>query len=163
MFNYCRTVVGKETTTTRRLLSIAPTPPFVFNSCSSARERVNMVKHFFAELWVVQGYSAMAVRFTASDDEQIMEFVKPNDCLYKVRHPRYRDRFAKDRLWKQTGDVVKKDCKYLYPYISHHILCRFTSNLVVYIICCHFSMTQIQCLSSFHAIQSYEYAIRTNV
>lgn len=39
------------------------------------------------------------VKFTAEDEEKIIDFVKTNEILYNVKHKKFRDSEAKNRLW----------------------------------------------------------------
>lgn len=48
-------------------------------------------------------------KFTTADDEAIIEFVRTRECLYNVRHARFRDRHVKNRLWKELGAKMNKD------------------------------------------------------
>ncbi|XP_031639821.1 transcription factor Adf-1-like [Contarinia nasturtii] len=55
------------------------------------------------------------IKFSLVDEEKIIEFVKTNEILYNVRHAKFRDAEAKNRLWLKLAesmgmevDVVKK-------------------------------------------------------
>lgn len=38
-------------------------------------------------------------KFLLEDEERIVEFVKSNEILYNVKHKKFRDSKAKNRLW----------------------------------------------------------------
>lgn len=39
------------------------------------------------------------VKFTAEDEEKIIDFVKSNEIIYNVKHKKFRDTESKNRLW----------------------------------------------------------------
>lgn len=54
------------------------------------------------------------IKFSDADEERIIDFVKSNDMLYQVKHPKFRDSEAKNRLWLSLAKELNKDGMYLY-------------------------------------------------
>lgn len=54
------------------------------------------------------------VKFTAEDEETLIDFVKSNEILYNAHHKKYRDSEAKNRLWLQLAQKIDKDGMYSF-------------------------------------------------
>lgn len=50
-------------------------------------------------------------KFSVEQREQLIDFVKEHEQLYKVQHREYKDAEAKERLWKEIGRILNKDCE----------------------------------------------------
>lgn len=52
------------------------------------------------------------IKFTDADEEKIIDFVKSHEVLYQVKHPKFRDSEAKNRLWLSLAKELNKDGMY---------------------------------------------------
>lgn len=52
--------------------------------------------------------------FTSQQREQLIDFVKSNEALYKVSHPEYKNTEKKDRLWLEIGTLLNKKGKFVF-------------------------------------------------
>lgn len=57
------------------------------------------------------------VKFTAQDEETLIDFVKSNEILYNAHHKNYRDTEAKNRLWLKLAQSINKDGMYFFKVI----------------------------------------------
>lgn len=48
-------------------------------------------------------------KFSAEDEEKIIEYVKSNEILYNVKHKKFRDSEAKNRLWLVLANDMNVD------------------------------------------------------
>lgn len=55
-------------------------------------------------------------KFSNEDEEKIIEFVKSNEILYNVRHKKFRDTEAKNRLWLQLSKDMNVDGLFFHIY-----------------------------------------------
>lgn len=49
------------------------------------------------------------VKFSAEEEEIIIEYVKSHEILYNVRSKNFRDTEAKNRLWLKLADEMERD------------------------------------------------------
>lgn len=57
------------------------------------------------------------VKFTAEDEEKIIDFVKSNEVLFNVKHQKFRDRECKNRLWLRLANEMNVDGLY-FPFTT---------------------------------------------
>lgn len=55
--------------------------------------------------------------FTDDEDEQLIQFVKRNRCLYDVNDTFYRHKTIKVMLWKKIASELNRTCVYLMPLV----------------------------------------------
>lgn len=48
------------------------------------------------------------LEFSSEDEEKLIEYVRENPVLYNVKHPKYKMKQYRDRLWNEFGDTVNK-------------------------------------------------------
>ena len=58
--------------------------------------------------------SSKKVKFTDTEEEKMIDFVKMNEILYNVKHAKFRDTEAKNRLWLSLATELGKDGMYLH-------------------------------------------------
>lgn len=56
--------------------------------------------------------SAPHQRFTAEEDEKIIDLVRENECLYNLAHKMYKNNDFKHRLWCELADKLNRDGEY---------------------------------------------------
>lgn len=49
------------------------------------------------------------VKFTDEEEERIIDFVKTNEVLFNVKHAKFRDSEAKNRLWLSLAKELNKE------------------------------------------------------
>lgn len=64
----------------------------------------------------------LKTKFMLEDEEKIIDFVKSNEILYNVKHNKFRDSEAKNRLWLKLAESMELDGKFfqLFPFVSFH-------------------------------------------
>lgn len=68
------------------------------------------------------------VKFSDDEEEKIIDFVKSNEVLFNVKHGKFRDAEAKNRLWLTLANELNKDGMYLYVYCFYIV--EFISMLI---------------------------------
>lgn len=53
------------------------------------------------------------VRFSADEDERLIEFVQNNALLYDLKHPEFKNTMKKDLIWNEAGKILKKEGEFL--------------------------------------------------
>lgn len=48
-------------------------------------------------------------KFNDDDEEKIIDFIKNNEILYNVKHKKFRDSEAKNRLWLKLAEELNAD------------------------------------------------------
>lgn len=59
------------------------------------------------------------IKFTSEEEEILIDFIKNNEILYNVRHKRYRDADAKNRLWLRLARKIGKDGELSNVYMNN--------------------------------------------
>lgn len=57
-------------------------------------------------------------RMSLADEEKIIDFVKNNEVLFNVRHPKFRDTEGKNRLWIKLADKLNVEGMYISFFFS---------------------------------------------
>ncbi|XP_037910188.1 uncharacterized protein LOC119650992 [Hermetia illucens] len=61
-----------------------------------------------------------SVRFSADEDELLVEFVQKEDILYDLKHPEFKNMTKKDLLWNEIGRALKKED--IIDFLSNQVL-----------------------------------------
>lgn len=59
------------------------------------------------------------VKFSKELEEQIIDFVKSNEILYNVKHKKFRDSEARNRLWLKLAESMEMDGKFFFLLQFH--------------------------------------------
>lgn len=62
------------------------------------------------------------IKFTAEDEEKIIDFVKSNEMLYNVKHKKFRDSEYKNRLWLRLANELNQEGLYFLLMNLQHDL-----------------------------------------
>lgn len=54
------------------------------------------------------------VRFSADEDELLIEFVQKHVILYDLKDPEFKNTMKKDLLWNEAGKTLKKEGEFLF-------------------------------------------------
>lgn len=52
-----------------------------------------------------------AATWSAEQDEVLIDFVRGNESLYNIKSKEYRNSQAKQRLWHEIGEILKRTGK----------------------------------------------------
>lgn len=55
-------------------------------------------------------------KFTIEEEEQLIDFVRENECLYNVKLKEYKDAQLKKRKWEVLANELKKTGKIICIY-----------------------------------------------
>lgn len=58
-------------------------------------------------------------KFTAEDEEKIIDFVKSNEIIYNVKHKKFRDTESKNRLWLTLANDLGMEGLYFLINVIH--------------------------------------------
>ncbi len=50
-----------------------------------------------------------AVRFSAADDEILIDYIQNNAILYDLKHLEFKNTLKKDLLWDEVRKLIKKE------------------------------------------------------
>lgn len=56
-------------------------------------------------------------KFTDEEEEKIFDYVKTNEILFNVKHAKFRDSEAKNRLWLVLAKELNKDGMYYILFL----------------------------------------------
>lgn len=56
------------------------------------------------------------VKFSKEEEKKIIDFVKSNEFMYNLKHKKFRDSEAKNRLWLKLAGSMGKDGKFFFYY-----------------------------------------------
>lgn len=77
------------------------------------------------------------LRFTAEEDEQIIDLVRSNECLFNVAHKQYKNNDYKHRLWNalaakqnRDGESILHICNFIsLPNTTYILIMKKIRNL----------------------------------
>lgn len=62
------------------------------------------------------GKTSKKGKFSKEEEERVIDFVKSNEILFNVKHTKFRDAEAKNRLWLSLAKELNKDGVYSFVY-----------------------------------------------
>lgn len=60
--------------------------------------------------------AAQKIKFTSSDEEKLIDFVKSHEILYDVKHKDFRNTEKKNRLWLKLANDLNMNGLYCLLY-----------------------------------------------